>query len=112
MNIERMRELAGLNPLTEGKENYGSDGKSNIVVNISGVDKNFYQQPFGRQLDAWNKIKEWKKSARKIHVSAKHSATLAAVKKWISANNPKEVFATWQKDSANYKDDSVEVFYK
>ena len=32
--------------------------------------------------------------------------------KWVKENKPSEFFASWEKDSSSYKDDSVEIFFK
>jgi hypothetical protein len=68
--------------------------------------------PFGRQLGDLRKVQEWKKSAKSTHVGSKGKATLPAVRKWVKEVKPSEFYAKWKMDSPNYKDDSVEIFYK
>jgi hypothetical protein len=89
-----------------------SDGFS-YAVNIPILDSNdFVNMPFGRQLDDARKVQEWKKTAKSTHVGSKGKATLPAVRKWVKENKPTEFYAKWKMDSSNYKDDSVEIFYK
>jgi hypothetical protein len=98
--------------LIEGTFDIGNDSSShNILVKIKGVDKDFYKAPFGRQIDDLRKVKAFTGTAKTAYVDAKHKGTLAAVKQWIKATNPSEYYAKWRKDSSNYKDDSVQIFY-
>lgn len=94
------------------KEGFGADSKFSYAVEVSGVSKDFFKQPFGRQMDDMKKLKEFMSSAKKTHVGAKGKSTMAAVKKWVKEAKPSQYYAKWQSDSANYKDDSVEVYYK
>lgn len=94
------------------KEGFGADSKFSYAVEVSGVAKDFFKQPFGRQIDDMKKLKEFMSSAKKTHVGAKGKSTMAAVKAWVKEAKPSQYYAKWQSDSANYKDDSVEVYYK
>ena len=58
------------------------------------------------------KLKEFKTNSKSIRVDAKGKATMTAVKEWVKENKPSEFFASWEKDSSSYKDDSVEIFFK
>ena len=58
------------------------------------------------------KLKEFKTNSKSTRVDAKGKATMTAVKEWVKENKPSEFFASWQKDSSSYKDDSVEIFFK
>lgn len=95
------------------KPSFGTVEGFNYVVNIETLDSNeFYKQPFGRQMDDWKKIKDWKSGAKTAYVDAKGKATMASVKRWVKENKPKEFFTRWKADSSSYKDDSVEIYYK
>ena len=84
----------------------------NIIVKIKGVDKEYYRAPFGRQMDDLKKVKAFMETAKTAYVNAKHKGTLTAVKRWIKETSPSEYYAKWRKDSSNYKDDSVKVYYR
>jgi hypothetical protein len=84
----------------------------NYVVKIKGVDPKFYEKPFGRQLDEWRLIEDFKAKAKSVHVDAKRKATLSAVRAYLKDHKVTEYFACWGKDSSDFKDDSVEVFIK
>jgi len=90
----------------------GSDSKFNYIYCLEGVTPDFWQQPFGRQLSDLKLIKDFTKAAKVDHIDAKGKSTLKSVKEWVAANKPEQYFAKWQKDSSNYKDDSVEIYYK
>lgn len=94
------------------KQFIGNVGRTSYAIKIEGIDPSFLKRPFGRQLDDFDKIKEWKKSSKSTHVRAKGKATLAAVKRWVKDTRPKEFYAKWTADSSDWKNDSVEIFYK
>jgi hypothetical protein len=99
--------------MLEGTFDIGNDSSThNIIVKIKGVDKEFYKAPFGRQLEDLKKVKAFIETAKSYYVGAKGRGTLAAVKQWIKETSPSEYYAKWKKDSSNYKDDSVQVFYR
>lgn len=108
-----MSKAGDILKLIEGTWDIGNDSSThNIIVKIKGVDKEFYKAPFGRQLDDLKKVKAFIETAKSYYVGAKGKGTLAAVKQWIKATNPSEYYAKWRKDSSNYKDDSVQVYYR
>ena len=86
--------------------------KKNYAVQINGLENDFPSKPFGQQIDSMKKLKEFKQSAKSTRVDAKNKATMTAIKEWIKENNPSEFFASWEKDTSSYKDDSVEIFFK
>ena len=86
--------------------------KKNCAVQINGIENDFLTKPFGQQIDAMKKLKEFKTNAKSTRVDAKGKPTMAAVKEWVKENKPSEFFASWEKDSSSYKDDSVEIFFK
>lgn len=91
---------------------FGFDKEFNYAVNIKGVESRFWEKPFGRQIDSLKIIRDFQKTAKKDYVSAKGKPTITAVKSWIKINKPLYFYAKWPKDSTNYKDDSVEIFYE
>jgi hypothetical protein len=101
------------NELNEGtkKPHFGSAEKFNYAYSVDGVQDGFETQIFGRQLDSLRKVREFTNNAKKYDVNAKGINTMTAVKNWVKEFKPKEFYARWQKDSSNYKDDSVEVYY-
>jgi hypothetical protein len=90
----------------------GSDSKFNYVYRLEGVTPNYWQQPFGRQLSDIKLIKDFTETAKVDHIDAKGKSTLKSVKEWVAINKPEQYFVKWSKDSSDYKDDSVEVYYK
>jgi hypothetical protein len=93
----------------------GEIDRVGYAIRIQGVDPEFLQgdQPFGRQTDAWQKIKEWKESGVKSDwISTKRrdgKRPMAEVKRWVKAVGPQEFFAKWP---TNVDDDSLQIFYK
>lgn len=90
----------------------GDMGKQSYAVKIDGVDPAFLGKSMGQQTDDLAKIKAFKETAKKTHVDAKGKSSLAAVKAWVKMRQPDQYYAAWQTDSDNYKDDSVEVWFK
>jgi hypothetical protein len=93
------------------KPAFGSSDGFSYAVSLNGVDNEFFKQPFGRQLDAMKKVKEFTANAKKGYVGAKGKSTLASVKEWVKLNQPTQFYAKWKSDSSSYKDDSVEIHY-
>jgi len=94
------------------KPAFGSADKFNFAVQVNGLDSNdFFKQPFGRTLGDMKKVQKFKETAKVASVGAKGKATKAAVRAWVKENKPTQFFAKWQKDSTNWKDDSVEIHY-
>jgi len=97
------------------KPSYGSFEDKNYVVKINKLSSNdFYSQPFGRSMADRKLVKSFIEDSetKTTHIDAKGKSTLSSVKLWIKENKPSEFYATWKKDSSNYKDDSVKLFYK
>jgi hypothetical protein len=110
-----VNEILSFTEAKKRKAGFGnSEGFSSAVL-IDGLDSNeFFKAPFGRQLGDLKKVKDWKASqgVKTDHVGAKGKSTMAAVKAWVKSVKPTEFYARWKQDSSNYKDDSVEIFYK
>lgn len=74
-------------------------------------EKDFNILPFGRQIEYFKKIEEWKKAAKRIHISQKRCSTAKALKEFKDLYRPTEYFFV-DNQTANYKDDSIEIWYK
>lgn len=109
--IGKMKEEVELDEAKKDKPSFGSSDGFSYAVNLNGVDNEFLNQPFGRQLDAMQKVKEFTSKAKKGYAGAKGKSTLAAVKDWVKLNQPTQFYAKWKSDSRFYKNDSVEIFY-
>lgn len=105
------KESYELEEAKKDKPAFGSSGGFSYAVNLNGVENEFFNQPFGRQLDAMKKVKEFTSKAKKGYAGAKGKSTLAAVKDWVKLNQPTQFYAKWKSDSSSYKDDSVEILY-
>jgi hypothetical protein len=105
------KESVDLLEAKKDKPAFGSSGGFSYAVNVDGIDNEFLNQPFGRQLDSMKKVKEFMGKAKKGYAGAKGKSTLAAVKDWVKLNQPTQFYAKWKSDSSSYKDDSVEIYY-
>jgi hypothetical protein len=105
------KESVVLSEAKKDKPAFGSSDGFSYAVNLNGIDNEFFKQPFGRQLDAMKKVKEFTSKAKKGYAGAKGKSTLAAVKDWVKLNQPTQFYAKWKSDSSSYKDDSVEIYY-
>lgn len=74
-------------------------------------EKHFNILPFGRQIEYLRKIDDWKKTAKKIHISQKCRSTAKALKEFKDLYRPSEYFFV-DRETANYRDDSIEIWYK
>jgi len=87
----------------------GDVGDTLYAVKIEGVDPNFLTRPFGRQMEEWQRIREWQKNAKHDWFSAKARKgknAKAELRRWIKMVNPREFFA-----KLNPNDDSHQIFY-
>lgn len=95
------------------KAKFGNNCGHNYAVKINNLESNeFFRLPFGRQLPDLRKVEAFCKECKTTHVGAKGKATMSAVRKWIKEWSPTEFYAQWRKDSSDYKDDSVKLFFK
>ena len=90
---------------------YGTVHGRSYAVLVDGVDGDFFTRPFGRQLDEWRKIEDFKAAAKHGYADAKWKPTMSAVKEWVRLYEPKQFFAVWTADSRFLKEDSVQIFY-
>lgn len=94
------------------KASFATKGEDSYAFRVEGVEPEFYNRPFGRQLDSLRKAGEFCKDAKSYHVDCKGKSTMACVKAWIKAEKPEQFYAKWTADTSYNKHDSVEVFYK
>ena len=110
-----VNEILNVVEAKKRKAGFGNSEGFSHAVSIDALDSNeFFKASFGRQLNDLKRVREWKASqgVKTDHVGAKGKSTMAAVKKWVKEVKPTEFYARWKQDSSNYKDDSVEIFYK
>ena len=84
-------------------------------IQLSCVNaEQFVKSPFGRRLDDWKKIEEWKKSgAKQDWISTRprnNERPMAQLKQWIDEVKPSEFFCVWKIDD-QYQPDSREIWY-
>lgn len=95
----------------KNKPSFGSSGEFNYAVKIDSLESNdFYERPFGRQLEDLKKVKNFKEESEKKFIGSKGIPTIKAVKEWIKENNPEQFYAQWRKDTKHYKSDVVEIW--
>jgi hypothetical protein len=85
--------------------------KSKTRIKIDGIPSNWNTLPFGRQIEFWPKLKEFKESAKKTYVSQKRKSGVMAWSEFVKLYKPKQFYAVYH-DSLDYRDDSYEVFYQ
>ena len=98
-----------------GAAAFGKADKFNFAVKLKSLsDNEIFSMNFSDRINAMAQAKKFMNdpSTKKGYVGAKGKATMPAVKQWVKENKPSEFYAQWQGDSSNYKDDSVEIYYK
>jgi len=77
-------------------------------------DRDLNKMVFGRQIEYIKKIHEWKKGAKKVYLSQKRQTFSKAIKEFKNLHKPKNWFTPTKnkKDSPNYWDDGIEVYYE
>lgn len=80
---------------------------------IKGMPKDaeFGSMPFGRQIELWPKIEEFKREAQVGHVSQKHQSSTSAIREFCKLNDVSEFFCEFWDDEHHW-DDTFEIFYK
>ena len=81
--------------------------QNNIIASVNGVDSNNPDN-----YNSFKALKLFKDTAKRAFAGAKGKATIPAVKRELKLLKANEYFVKWQKDTASYKDDSIEIFYK
>lgn len=69
---------------------------------------------FSLVLENQNKMKEWLNDplTMKAHISTKRRSIASALKEFRELNNVEEYFMSYPRQDENWKDDSLEVFYR
>lgn len=83
------------------------------IKNFGITDIEFNKLPFGRQIEYFRKLEEFKSSpeTKKTWVSQKRKTTSKAIKEFKQLYQPKEFYLVVN-NSENYRDDSFEIFYR
>lgn len=81
------------------------------LPSIGIQEKHFNVLPFGQQVNYLREIQKWKETAKTIHVSQKHRSTFKAIREFKELYQPKEYFYI-DRETHNYRDDSIELYYK
>lgn len=74
-------------------------------------EKDFNGMPFGRQIEHFKKLQEFKETAKRGHLGQKRKSTAAALKEFIQLYNVVEYYFK-DTETSCYRDDSLEIFYK
>ena len=80
------------------------------LASLGIKDKEFNTLPFGRQIEYFRKIEEFKQAAKSVHISQKRRTTNSALKEFKNLYKPKFFYCN-NTEGLNYKDDSIQVFY-
>jgi hypothetical protein len=99
---------------TKSKPWSGTSDKQSYLVNVPGIpDGNgFPGLPFGRKLGSVSWIQNWQKDSKIGWVDCKGKPILPCVRAWIKRNKPEEYYCEWKTTSYNWKDDSVQIYYR
>jgi hypothetical protein len=107
-----IRESEDLDEAKGSKAYFGTNDGKSYAVNLSGAKGGNEPRNMGWAMDNTKMLKDFMKDAKTHYAGAKGKATLPAVKSAIKMLGATEFYATWKADSANYKDDSVKIYYK
>lgn len=88
---------------------YLSNNRYNYVVKLNGVPSTI--TPDDLELTYSKIVNDFIKTAKRDNAPCKGRPSLPAVKRLIAAISPTQVYARWRKDSADWKDDSVDIYY-
>jgi len=85
-----------------------------VLHNIKGFTPAKSMSYDGIHMDEWKKIEEWKKhpDTKSAWISQKRRSLSSALKEFRELNNVSEFFMRFQNQTANFKDDVLEVFYR
>lgn len=86
-------------------------GHWGYAIKIDGIVNSFPELPIGRQMDGYQAVEHFKKTAKTDWIGTKArdgKRPLAEVKKWIKAVQPSQFYARWPTD---VNDDSVQIWY-
>lgn len=74
-------------------------------------DKDYNNMPFGRQMNYFKLIEEFKKDSKSIHLSQKRQTYNKAIKETIALYDVKEYYCSFYCDNQR-KDDSFQFWFK
>ena len=79
---------------------------------INGLEnQNYPTRPLGHQVGDWQRMKAFKATAKVGDVWAKGRSASASIREFVKLNNATE-FYTMTMDTANFKSDSFEIYFK
>ena len=82
------------------------------AIKVAGVDPRFPMKSFGRQLEDYEKLKEWKKSAKQDYISTKSrkgQKPKTELRRWLESVKPSEFYVKWD---LGVDDDTRLIYYK
>ena len=83
-----------------------------IKHNVKSLPKaDRLMQSLGAQIDARHALGEWKSKAKVAHVSVKRKSIANALKVFKDLNDVDEFYTSYRTPNANYRDDTIEVYY-
>jgi len=85
--------------------------RTKFWIKLNGIPKDFLNLPWGRQVEYHRIIRDFRETAKSVHVSIKHRTPAQALKEFKELYKPSEYYARFY-CSNDIRDDSVEVFYK
>jgi len=81
------------------------------VVQISGVPKNYATLPFGRQIEFRHIIAKFKEDAKRGHIYAKRKSVASGFAEFKKLHNCTQWYYL-DRTGSDFKDDTVEIWYK
>ena len=90
------------------------DNKQIFTFKIKGfiAEKDYFELPFGRQLEYAKKFVEFKSTTKRAHLSQKHKSFKLAILEFVKLNDVTEYCTARFFAGPNVRDDSFEIFYK
>lgn len=81
------------------------------IKSLGITDIQFVGFAFGRQIEYYRKIEDWKKDANSTHLSQKRQSWKKAISEFVKLNGVKEYFCSFHA-GLEYFDDTFEFFWK
>lgn len=89
-----------------------SNNKHRFKIPSLGIkDGEFNKMAFGRQIEFFKKIEEFKNGAKKNHFDQKGKTFAAGLREFCKLYEVKEFYCI-DRNGQNWKDDSTEIWYK
>jgi hypothetical protein len=81
------------------------------ILHFGIKDREFNSIPFGRQLEYFRKIEDFKNSAKSTHFGQKYITFEKGLKDFLKLYQVTEYYCI-NRNNADWKDDSTEIWYK